>query len=659
MTTTRVPSVPLVTCDPYFSIWSPADCLYDEEVCHWTGKKKTMKGIIRIDGEEYRFMGEGEEETLLQTELTISPTASVYTFTGGGILLEVSFFTPLLLTNPELVSRPASYVDFSVKSVDGKAHQIQMIWKMGEEFCYHEAEHKKMIGGIHETPDFQTAWMGKEEQTPLCHSGDDIDIDWGYLYLATGKKSQGKVKYQDGEKSFLEAVFELNVSTETVEDLLVLAYDDVASIMYFGDVLKEYWARNGKNILDIIGDAFKEHKILTEQSHLLDEWILQKAEESGGAEYGKICALAYRQAIAAHKAVSDREGNLLFLSKECDSNGCIGTVDVSYPSVPLFLMFGSEYVKGMLRPILRFAEMPVWEYDFAPHDVGRYPYATGQVYGVKSDKAPKYPHNGKVFPMYYLYPAGSDIYRYDMQMPVEECGDMLILAAAVTEKDGNTDFIRPYMNLMRKWANYLLAYGEDPGQQLCTDDFAGHLARNVNLAAKAIMGIESFGRLLMQAGEKVEGEIYHRKAVALAESWEQNALEDDDHTVLAYGKNNSWSLKYNLVWDKILGSNLFSDSIFEQETDWYAEKMNAYGVPLDSRNSYTKSDWILWIVAMTQDRRKREKLIEPIFRFLRETDSRNPFPDWYDTITAKEMHFHNRTVQGGLFMPIYIDSMRK
>ena len=90
-----------------------------------------------------------------------------------------------------------------------------------------------------------------------------------------------------------------------------------------------------------------------------------------------LCVMSYRHAIAAHKLITDEDQNLIFLSKENDSNGCIGTVDVSYPSVPLFMLYNTEYVKGMLRPIFRFADCDVWTYDFAPHDVGRYPYASG------------------------------------------------------------------------------------------------------------------------------------------------------------------------------------------------------------------------------------------------------------------------------------------
>lgn len=648
----RLPSVPLVTCDPYFSIWSPADRLYDADTCHWTGRKKRMIGKIEIDGRLYRFMGDGEEAPLLQVGLTVNPTSSVYTMEGDGVRLQITFLTPLLLTDIELVSRPASYIDWEIIPLDAQPHHIRLFLEFGEEICHHAREHEDMIGGTHQTYDFRTAWMGKERQAPLGHTGDDVSIDWGYLYLAASRESDAQLFCENGDESCsLCAAYDLHLDTERREDSLILAYDDVASVMYFGDMLKGYWTRGGRTIMDVLKQAAKDHRMLAEQCRLFDQCIMKQAACAISEEYAFLCAAAYRQTVAAHKLVEDRKGNVLFLSKECDSNGCIGTVDISYPSMPLYLMFGTEYLKGMMRPVLEFARMPVWEYDFAPHDVGRYPHANGQVYGIKEKFAPKNPTNEKVFPLYYLYPRGSDIYRFDMQMPVEECGNMLIMAAAVSEQDGNAEFILPYMDLMEKWAGYLLSYGEDPGEQLCTDDFAGHWAHNANLAAKATMGIEAYSRILAMVGRE-ENVWYHERAKILAKQWEIRA-KSENHTVLAFGNDDSWSLKYNLIWDIIFDSHLFSAEIYKKELLWYKEKNNTYGIPLDSRETYTKSDWILWVTAFSDDKEEQRELILPLVRYLQETPTRNPFPDWYDTITAKEIHFHNRTVQGGIFMPLY------
>ncbi|MDY2651577.1 MULTISPECIES: glutaminase domain-containing protein [Eisenbergiella] len=66
---------------------------------------------------------------------------------------------------------------------------------------------------------------------------------------------------------------------------------------------------------------------------------LKKAKTIGGADYVFLCNMSYRHVIAAHKLIMDEKGEVIFLSKENDSNGCIGTVDISYPSAPLCMIW--------------------------------------------------------------------------------------------------------------------------------------------------------------------------------------------------------------------------------------------------------------------------------------------------------------------------------
>ena len=595
----RVPSVPLITSDPYFSLWSPADELYSADTCHWTGKVKKMMGYITIDGVKRGFMGRDETcPHLEQTGLEIRPTSSVYRFEGEGIQLEIRFLSPLLLTDMELVSRPCTYVEAAVRSTDGADHGCVLVFTMDEGFCYDGPLKKDMTGGVHRAAGFNAAWMGQIRQTPLGHSGDDVTIDWGYLYMAA--QPGGEVTYNnEDDRSTLKVSFELKADTAGTESFFVAAYDDMASVMYFGDVLRGRWAKGGRTILDVIGISIQEHGAAAQKCSLFEDRLMEQAEEA----------------------------------------------------IPLFLLYNTEYVKGMMRPVFKFARMPVWKFDFAPHDVGRYPYVSGQVYGVKEEYGYREPHEGLVFPMYYNYPKEEDIYSLDMQMPVEECGDMLIMAAAVSIMDGNTEFVEAEMDLLEKWVSYLLRFGEDPGEQLCTDDFAGHLAHNANLAAKAILGVQAWSILLSMSGRGEEAKWYEKRAKEMAESWTKRAAQGN-HTVLAFGSPESWGLKYNLVWDLLFGSHLFSEDIFAGEVSWYKEKMNKFGMPLDNRQTYTKSDWILWTACLTSDKEEMRELAAPVARYLRETKSRVPFSDWYDSCSGDEISFQNRSVQGGLFMPL-------
>ena len=72
-----------------------------------------------------------------------------------------------------------------------------------------------------------------------------------------------------------------------------------------------------------------------------------------------------------------------------------------------------------------------------------------------------------------MYPQGSEVYDLRDQMPVEECGNMLIMTAVVCLLDGSGDFAVPYRETLKAWTKYLLEFGADPGEQLCTDDLPG------------------------------------------------------------------------------------------------------------------------------------------------------------------------------------------
>lgn len=648
MKTDRIASVPLILHDPYFSIWSSADKLYETDTKHWSGALQRLYGYITIDGSVYSFLGDrGVHPVIEQTSMDITATATKITFVNEKIELTVTFTSPLLIKEPVLLSRPCTYIDYEIKRKNDAEVKIDFV--ITDDLVRNEPG--KVVGGSYHRTDFDYACMGKANQHPLGHSGDNITIDWGYIYLASNEKST-QISY-DTDNQKITGTADLGKVKSQAS--MIIAYDDLLSLFYFGSWQKAYWTTAYGTILDAISASFTDKNEVLRKAAALDSEIEKEAREVGGDAYALLCNISYRHTIAAHKLIADEEGNLIFQSKENDSNGCMGTVDVSYPSVPLFLLNDTDYVKGMLRPVFKFAECPVWEYDFAPHDVGRFPYASGQVYGLNGELRKKEfsDANGAIFPFFYQYPKGSNIYDFKYQMPVEECGNMLIMTAAVCHIDNSGEFAEPHYEVLKQWTQYLITYGADPGEQLCTDDFAGHLSGNVNLSAKAIMGIEAFAQLATQLGNDDEAKEYHTKAVEMAKDWERRAAAGD-HYRLTFEKEDSWSLKYNLVWDKFFHSNLFSNQVYEREINYYLTKTNQYGVPLDSRRDYTKSDWILWCAAFAQTDEQAKALIKPVAEYVQKTASRVPFSDWYDTVTGKYCHFIARSVQGGIYMPLLI-----
>ena len=200
------------------------------------------------------------------------------------------------------------------------------------------------------------------------------------------------------------------------------------------------------------------------------------------------------------------------------------------------------------------------------------------------------------------------------QMPVEESGNLLILMTAIAEMEGNADFAEPYWPQLEQWAEYLKEKGFDPENQLCTDDFAGHLAHNVNLSAKAICGLGAFGKLCEMRGDHATAEEYSKVAREFAQRWVKEA-DDGDHFRLAFDRPGTWSQKYNLIWDRILGLNLFPDEVAEAGNGLLPKTQNEYGLPLDNRKTYTKLDWILWTATLTRNRHDFEALVDPVFCF--------------------------------------------
>lgn len=647
MKVTRAASIPLIMHDPYFSIWSSSDHLYDADTVHWTGKRQQIRGYLTVDKTVYCFMGDKEFHQILpQISLDVTATATTYTFENDKVRLCCRFTSPLILSDPLLVSRPCTYIDFMVEKKN--ADNVQLDFIVSADLVRQEKDEVAGFAGTFKQ-EFSYASMGRMRQQPLGSSGDHTTIDWGYVYLAGNDKST--ITYDAANETIRCQAANLNDQTT-----LILAYDDLASINYFGEWRKAYWTTKYKTILEAISAAFADQKKVCKQASEIDCEIEAKAKKIGGDEYAFLCVMSYRHAIAAHKLITDEDQNLIFLSKENDSNGCIGTVDVSYPSVPLFMLYSTEYVKGMLRPIFRFADCDVWTYDFAPHDVGRYPYAWGQVYGRSDEENKRFrSENQFVYPPYYMYPSGSNVYGLRDQMPVEECGNMLIMTAMVCRMEQKASFALPYMETLKKWREYLIRYGADPGEQLCTDDFAGHLSHNTNLSVKAIMGIEGYAQIAALAGEKDDAKKYHKIAADMASDWEKRAKADDHYQlVFGEGQKDTWSLKYNLIWDKLWKSGLFSDEVYEKELAYYKKKANRYGTPLDSRAAYTKSDWILWCAAMDNT----AALIQPVAAYLKETTTRVPFSDWYQTDSGMYCYFIARSVQGGIFMPMLAEQIK-
>jgi hypothetical protein len=271
----------------------------------------------------------------------------------------------------------------------------------------------------------------------------------------------------------------------------------------------------------------------------------------------------------------------------------------------------------MLNPIFYYVESGKWEHHFAPHDIGVYPIANGQI---------------------------SETF-----LPVEESGNMLILAAAIATMEGNARYAELHWKTLSQWADFLVEKGFDPEYQENTDVFTGYSAHNANLSIKAILGIASYGRLADMLGHNDAVRKYTALARQMTLEWVKRA-DNGDHYRFAFDQEGTWSQKYNLVWDKIMKINAFPHEVPENEIAYYLTIQNKYGLPLDSRHQYTKADWIVWSATLARNTADFQQLISPLYRFVNETTDRIPMSDWYWTDKPEHVSFRARSVLGGYFI---------
>jgi hypothetical protein len=647
----RPPSVPLVTFDPYLSIWSAADRLTDRPTQHWTRRENSLVSLVRIDGQTFRIMGLDPAETpaLPQVGLKVTPTRSIYDFDGANVHVTMTFMRPALPDDLDAMALPLSYITWEIRSTDGHKHNVSIYDSTSSQLVVNRPT-QKVQWAREKAGNLTALRVGTVDQHVLGSWGDDHRIDWGYAYAAAQTKQakaaigadhallhafvvSGKLPGEDDarmpravndEQPVMAFVFDLgNVSTRTVTRTVIVAYDELYAIKYFGKRLRPYWRRNGATAPEMLRKAMSEYAEFGNRCAQFDRQLVADATRVGGDEYAQMCALAYRQCAAACGLAADANKQPLYFTKENTSNGDIATVDVFFPMDPQWILLSPPLAKATLVPILAYAASSHWKFPNAPHDLGTYPIARGTDDGGEG-------------------------------MPVEESGNMLILCDAVAHDDGNADFVTPWWPKLTQWAQYLEQYGLDPENQLCTDDFMGHLAHNANLSIKAILGLASYGELCRMRGDQANAEKYTQLAKTDAAHWVE-ASGEDDHSRLAFDKTNTWSQKYNLVWDKILGLNIFPPSVAEKEIRFYKTKMQKYGLPLDSRTKLTKTDWSFWSATLADNKADFESIISPIYDYLNQTTARSPFVDSFVTANVHSDGMHARPVIGGVFIKMLSD----
>ena len=411
----RAPAVPLVVHDPYLSVWSASDELTAQWPVHWSGQPRPIAGMAWIDGEPFRFIGkntplsEVDIPAMRQTRISVLPTSTTYDFEAGGIELALRFTSPVLPDDLDVLARPVTYVDCTVRALDGREHEVSLYLDVAAVWAVAMPE-QRVIWGRHRAGDVETLWVGSKDQAVLERASDEIGIEWGYLHLSAapgqagaGAIGEGKTLRADfartgriearddvgfgvrlsmpapaasvtrpNEQGFEEGRPPLivvaasaaprSVGAQALTSSFLIAYDQGFAVEYFGRRLRPLWYESAGSALGLIERAWAERESLLERSARFDADLWQEAEASGGTSYARLASLAFRQCLGGHALVRDHDGRLLHFSKENSSNGCMGTVDVLYPASPFFLLFNPALLEAQLEPILALASSPAWPF---------------------------------------------------------------------------------------------------------------------------------------------------------------------------------------------------------------------------------------------------------------------------------------------------------
>ncbi|HEY1699881.1 MAG TPA: DUF5127 domain-containing protein [Trebonia sp.] len=703
----RPPAAPLAVRGPYLSTWIPATVLPGTWPQFWQGHVTAMTGIIRVDGTAYAFLGDPAiplavpngnygtattiqdfQHALTQAGLTVTPTRSVFELSGGGVAVTVEFLSPVEPGDLARQSIPMSYVTLTVRGTDGKRHDVQVYADVTGEWCSGDPTQEITwapqqvpvpagtagAGGAAQTLRVWTVQLA--DQQPLTEQNQQAA--WGTLVWAAPEGTG--VTHQSGQDIVVRTQFVNNGTLTDTNDTSYRAIQDdwpvfgfaadlgsvgdaaamipltvgwvrTPAVSYLGQDLQPLWTAYYATWQDMLAVFHADRGAAAKRATSLDTTITEAATGVGGQSYAGLTAIALRQAYGGTELVVGPDGKQpwAFL-KEISSDGNVSTVDVLFPASPAWVYADPGYLALLLEPLLSYAESGNWPEQFAPHDLGSaYPEASG--------------HND----------GGGE------NMPMEESGNMLIMAAAYvqaasaqkaasaqTDGAGPADaaaFVTAHYAILKQWADYLVANLPDPGYQNQTDDFAGSIAHSVNLALKGIIGVAAMATIAQVAGNATDASSYKASAAQFIAYWTAHSQDPSAaHLDLTYngddGGDGTWGTTYNGFADSLLGTGLVAAATRAEQAAWYASQLNEFGLPLQVPHSYAKSDWQLFTAAWLTGYPVSQRLIDAVYAYANTTPSRVPFSDLYSTITGDQVSFAARPVQGGIFAPLALKAAK-
>lgn len=654
-------SVPLAVRSPYLSAWLPQGSgtpLNGAWPTFWNGQIVGWAGYIKVDGVAYNFLGAPNvagAQKAVQKSLQFTSTQSVFVMTAGPVDLTATFLSPVEPNDLVKQSTPFSYLSLTAASTDGKSHSVQVYTDISAEWA--SGDNSLTVNWTTtNTGGIITHQVQLENPTLFGEANDKTQYGSAFHSI----QSTSTTTFQTGEDVVLRGQFINNGKLLNTQDSTFRAVSDrwpvfafardlgsvgstasspvVLSVGHVRDPAIEYIVANGalqnrsvffwsqfNSVASVISSFLGDFSAALSRAKTFDAQV-QKDASAISADYASIVALSIRQGFGATEITVSKDSSgkfntsdVMMFMKEISSDGNVNTVDVIFPSWPLFLYTNPALGKLLLLPLFKYQQTGQYPNKWSVHDMGAsYPKALGH-------------NDGK-----------------DEAMPVEESGNMLIMTLSYTQKTGDKSLITSFFNLLDQWTQFLITDSLIPANQISTDDFAGSLANQTNLAIKGIVGIKAMAEIASLVGDTARSANYSQIASSYVTQWQTFATsKTGPHLTLAYGNDASWGLSYNLYADKLLGTNVFPSSVFDMQTKWYPTVAQSFGVPLDTRHTYTKSDWSIWTAAIMTTTTARDLFISAVRKYAADGQSSQPLGDWYETTNGAVEGFKARPVVGG------------
>ncbi|OTA70540.1 glutaminase A [Hypoxylon sp. EC38] len=658
----RPPAIPLAVKGPYLNSWlnvgsdgGNGGYLAGEWPRFWTQQITGWAGFIRVDGKAYNWLGAPPGADLVdQTDFSYTSTRSTFVMNvGGKVEMNITFLSPVTPSDLRRQSLVFSYLDVAVHSLDGANHDVQLYadvsaeWASGDlsaivqwdynsadGVAYHqfERQNQQPISETNQLPNWGTwFWSTKDVDNLSWQSGADTDVRGAFINngVLPNTKDTNFRAVQDSWPVFGFANDLGSVGSASVSTLysIGITQDGAINLLGEGSDLTTYpslWTSYFGSDVEAMTFFYNDYDEVSSLSTDLDNKVASDSLSAAGQNYLTLTSLSVRQTFGALQFTGTDSDPLVFL-KEISSNSDIQTVDVIFPAIPLILYTNPALLNYLLKPLFLNQENGHYPNTNAIHDLGTFPVAKG-------------------------YPDGTD-----EPMPLEECGNMIIMVLAYAQRTGDNDYLSQHYPILKQWAGYLVDEALIPADQISTDDFAGSLANQTNLGLKGIIGLRAMSEISERTGNSDDASSYLDTATSYISQWQGfglNTAADPPHATLSYGDEDSHGLLYNLYANSLLNFGDFvPESVYNMQSDFYPTVALEYGVPLDTRHTYTKTDWMLWCAAIANTD-TQDTIIRLVAGWIDSTPTNRALTDLYDAQTGDYpggLQFTARPVVGGHF----------